>query len=180
MNRIMLTKNQKKEQVALGKKLTEESKSLIFADFSGAGVEDLRKLKAELKEASATFKVFKKRLLKLAFKEMRIDFDPTQFDFQVGTIFIPGELISAAGAVYKFSKELAKKKKDFKILGAYELEAKNFLDIEQFTILAKLPSREILLAQVMGALTGPVRAFMRLLSEIAQKQPAESKGEAGI
>lgn len=165
----MLTKAQKTEQVKEGKKLIKASQNLVFADFTGVSVEELRRLKKELRNAGADFRVFKKRLLKIALKEAGIDFDPKQFEAQVGTVFTAKELTSVASQIYKFSKELAKKKKDFKILGAFDLINKSFLGPEQFTIIAKLPSREVLLAQLVGTLAGPIRALMYLLQEKSKK-----------
>jgi len=165
----MLTKDQKKEHVKKGKELIKESQNLVFADFTGVGVEDIRRLKSELRKSGASFKVFKKRLLKLALKENKIDFDLEKFEAQVGTVFTPNELPSVAGQIYKFSRELAKKKKDFKVLGVYNIKAKSFLDAAQFTVIAKLPSREVLLAQVVGVLAAPIRVFMYLLQEKSKK-----------
>jgi len=167
----MLTKTQKKEYVKQGKELIKESQNLVFADFTGVSVEDIRRLKSELRKSGASFKVFKKRLLKLALKENKIDFDPEQFAAQVGMVFTANELTSVASQIYKFSKELAKKKKDFKVLGVYDISAKSFLDPAQFTVIAKLPSREILLAQLVGALAAPIRVFMYLLSARGEISP---------
>ena len=108
-------------------------------------------------------------MLKLALKENKIDFDLEKFEAQVGTVFTPNELPSVAGQIYKFSRELAKKKKDFKVLGVYNIKAKSFLDAAQFTVIAKLPSREVLLAQVVGVLAAPIRVFMYLLQEKSKK-----------
>jgi large subunit ribosomal protein L10 len=165
----MLTKQQKTEQVKKGTELLKKSQNLVFADFTGVNIESLKQLKKELKKVGADFRVIKKRLLKIALKEMGIDFDPVQFEAQVGTIFIPNELTSAAAPIYKFSKELTKKKIDFKILGAYDLLKKLSLDSQQFTVIAKLPSREILLAQLVGVLAGPIKALMYVLEQKSKK-----------
>lgn len=172
----MLTKDQKKKQVELGQNLLKKSKTLIFADFTGVDTASVRKLKMDIKKATATagqagatFKVIKKRLLKISLKNSGIDFDPLQFTAQVGTFFIPEDLSSIAGVIYKFAKELARSKKDFKVLGAYDLVAKIPVSAEEFTVVAKLPSREMLLAMVMGAITGPLRAFIYILSELSKK-----------
>ncbi|MDP3901490.1 MAG: 50S ribosomal protein L10 [bacterium] len=165
----MLTRAEKKEYIDLGKDLAQKSKALVFADFSGISTADIRKLKSELKKLGANFKVIKKRLLKLSLKEAGIDVDPTQFDSQVGTVFANDDLISVAAPIYKFSKELAKSKKDFKILGAYDSVEKSFLDADQFTIIAKLPSREVLLAQLVGMMAGSIRAFMYIVDQLSKK-----------
>lgn len=160
----------------MGKDLIQKSKALVFADFTGVPTGELRRLKTELKKAGANFKVIKKRLLKLALKDVGVEMDPMQFDAQVGTVFAPDEMPSVAAAIYKFSKEMAKAKKDFKILGAYNLEEKSFLDADQFTVIAKLPSREVLLAQLVGVMSSPLRAFMYIVNELSKKsQTVESK-----
>ncbi|MDP2696122.1 MAG: 50S ribosomal protein L10 [bacterium] len=165
----MLTREQKKEYIDLGSKMAQKSKAIIFADFSGVGVGDLHQLKSELKKLGASFKVIKKRLLKLALQDAGIDVDPTQFDAQVGTVFVDGELVSVAGPVYAFSKKLAKEKKGFKVLGAYDAVEKSVLDADQFVIIANLPSREVLLAQVIGMVTGSLRGFMYIIDQLSKK-----------
>lgn len=168
----MLTKAEKKEQIELGVDLTKKSKALVFADFTGVSIEEIKKLKSELRKAGAQFKVIKKRLLKLALKDAGVDFDPTQFDAQVGTVFATGDLSTVAGSVYKFSKDLEKAKKNFAILGAYDGVEKIALDKNQFLVIAKLPSREILLAQLVGVMSGPIRAFMYIADQLSKKSVA--------
>lgn len=150
------------------------SQVLIFADFSGTPTAGIRRLKNELKKVGAQFKVVKKRLLALAFNNAGVDFDPTQFESQVGTIFASGELLSVAGPVYKFSKDLAKTKKNFQILGVYDLAQKAFLNPEQFVTIAKLPPREVLLAQLVGVLSAPIRAFIYVVDELSKRSAPEA------
>lgn len=175
----MLTKPQKQEQVQIGKKLLAENRNIVFADFSGVGIELLKKLKSELKKGQAVFKVIKKRLFKISLKETGIEFDPTQFPAQVGMVFIPNELTDSASVIYKFIKELAKGKKEFKILGAYDVAKKAFLTAEEFTIVAKLPPREVLLGQLVGVLAGPIRAFMYVIDQLSKRQPAAATVAGG-
>ena len=167
----MLTKTQKKEHVALSSKHITASKSLIFADFTGAPTKEINQLKTELRKAGATFKVMKKRLLKIALKEAGIEFDPMQFKAPVATIFVQGDITSVAAQVYKFSRELAKKKIDFKIVSAYDKDRKAVVTAAEFLVIAKLPSREVLLGMVLGGMTGPLRAFMHILDELSKKSP---------
>ncbi len=166
----MLTKKQKQEHVAMSSKLVTASKSLVFADFTGAPTKEVNRLKVELKKAGATFKVVKKRLLKIALKEAGIPTDALEGKSQAATVFSPGDLTSVAGPIFKFSKELAKSKVDFKVLGAYDSDRKAAISVAEFNVIAKLPSREVLLAQVIGTMSGPLRKFMIALQEIAKKK----------
>ncbi len=159
----MLTKQQKKEQIKEGQKLLKENKGLVFVDFSGAGVEDLRSLRNVLKEFGAKLKVIKKKLMRIAFEKEKLDFNPEQFESQTGMIFSDKDVSEVAGPIYRFSQEI--KKKDFKILGAYDIAAKNFIDGETTIKIGQLPTREVLLGQLVGVLSAPLRAFMYVLNE---------------
>lgn len=163
----MLTKQQKTKYVETGEALVKESKVLVFTDFTGVGVEDIKKLRATLKEIGAQFKVIKKTLMRVALKKSGIDFTPEQFDAQVGTIFSTKDISEVAGPVYKFGKD--KEKTGFKILGAYDIEAKNFLDGTMVTKIGKLPSREVLLGQLVGMLASPIKSFLFVLDQKAKK-----------
>lgn len=169
----MLTKDQKKKQIELGVDLIKKSKTLVFADFTGVSTASLRRIKSEVKKTGAVFRVIKKRLLKLAFKESGIDFDPLQFGAQIGTFFVPEDLSSVATTIYKFAKDLAKEKKNFQILGAYDLAAKVPVSVEEFNTVAKLPTREVLLGMVLGAVTGPLRAFMYVIDQLSRRPASE-------
>ncbi len=160
----MLTKSQKKEHVSAGTKEIKNSESLIFADFTGVKTADMRNLKTSLKALGAKFKVFKKRLLKIALKDAGVEVDPTQFDAQVGTVFATKSVYDVAGTVHKFAKELAKTKIDFKMLGGYDMKEKKFFDALQMISIAKLPSREMLLTQIAVMLTTPIKKIMIALN----------------
>jgi large subunit ribosomal protein L10 len=175
----MLTKTQKKEHVAKSTTSLKNSKSVVFADFSGVPTKDINQLKSELRKAGASLKVVKKRLLNIALKEAGIAFDPLQFKAPVAAVFAPAELTSVAGPIYKFSRDLAKRKIEFKVVGAFDRDSNAVLSTQEFTIIAKLPSREVLLAQVVGAMSGPLRAFMYIVSELSKRQPASAEAPAG-
>ena len=159
----MLTKQQKIKSVGEAEKILDQNKILVFVDFSGTKVEDLRKLKRTLREFGAQLKVIKKKLFRIAFQNKKIDFDPEQFDSQVGAVFADKDISEVAGPVYKFFKEV--EKKGFKILGAYDLSVNNFFDAETVKKIGQLPSREILLAQLVGMLSAPMRMFLYVLDQ---------------
>ena len=68
-------------------------------------------------------------------------------------------------------KDLTKEKKNFQILGNYDLENKVFMTADEFTVIAKLPTKEILLAQVVGVMAGTIRAFMYIIDQLSKKSP---------
>ena len=152
----MKTKQQKLEQIEEGKKILEENKSLIFINFDGTKVKDMRLLKKALGGFGAKLKVIKKKLMRVAFEQKGIDFNPEQFETQMGTIFTDKDVSDIAGPVYKSG---------IAILGAYDLKEKKFFDAETAKAIGKLPSREVLLAQLVGMLSAPIRMFLYVLNE---------------
>ena len=166
----MKTKEQKSKEIKLGRDLISKNKSLIFIDFTGISTPQVNKLKKDLKQAGGSIRIFKKRLLAVAMKKSGLDFDPVTFTAQVAGVFAQGDVSSIAGIIHKFQKEVVKSKKVLNILGAYEIDKKNFLDLKAFTEIAKLPPREVLLQLLMGAITGPLRQLMYTLGEVGKKK----------
>ncbi len=167
---FMKTKQQKAQQIEDGGNLLKQSKGLIFIDFTGASMEDLTKLRRIIKDMGAKLQVVKKKLLRIIFEKEKIDFNPEQFEAQMGVIFCDKDIEELAAPVYKFAKGL--EKKGFKILGAYNLSAKNFIEAETMVRIGKLPAREILLSQLVGVLSAPIRMLMYVLNE-KSKQTVE-------
>lgn len=168
----MLNRTQKGEQLKQGEELLEKNKSLVFVDFSGIGVEDIRSLRRALGVVEAKMKVIKKKLLRIAFEKKKIDFNPEQFDSQLGVVYSEKEISDIAGPVYKFFK--AVEKKGGKILGAYNLSEKNFFDAATTIKIGQLPSREVLLGQFVGMLAMPIKMFMNVLEQ-KSKQTVDAK-----
>lgn len=171
----MKTKAQKSEELKKAKILLEKSRALIFADFSKVTAEDIRKLRGELKKSGANFLVIKKRLLGLVLKEKGIEADLKQFKMSVGTIFAEGDIEQAAGPAYKFFSALAVPEGGAKdvwvkhLLGGYDMKSAALVDAQKIVYIGKLPSREVLLGQLLGMLTAPIRSFMYVLDQKAKK-----------
>ncbi|KKU15238.1 50S ribosomal protein L10 [Candidatus Wolfebacteria bacterium RIFCSPLOWO2_01_FULL_45_19] len=162
---IMLTRKQKEESVKHGKELLQKSRNLILVDFSRAPAEAMRRLRRVIKDKQSQLKVIKKRLLGLVLKAAGADFDSAKFKTSVGAVFVSGEITDVAGDLYKFSKE----NEGFKMLGGYNLQTKEFVSDELLNRIGQLPSREVLLAQLLGMFTAPMRKFLIVLNEKGKK-----------
>lgn len=175
----MKTKQQKKEELKKAEEMLEDSQALLFADFSRLGAEEMRALRDELRITGARLMVIKKRLLEVLFKEKGIDYDPMQFESWVGTIFSPSGAEEVGGPLYRFFKDLNLGSEDEKIdatkkiLGGYDVSSQTAISQETLFMIGQLPPREALLAQLLGVLTGPLRALMYLLNE------KSAQGEGG-
>lgn len=160
-----ITRAKKEEIFSEGSEKISQSRFLIFADFQGVGVSELQKLRTALKEAGANFKVIKKRILRLVLRERGFDFDPVKFKGQVGTVFGTDELEKIIAPVYHFLEDNER----FKILGGLDLTSKEELSAEKIIAIGKLPSRGVLLAQLMGVMIAPVQKLMYVLDILSKR-----------
>jgi large subunit ribosomal protein L10 len=184
----MKTKAQKSEELKKAKVLLEKSRALVFADFSKVTAEDVRKLRGELRKSGASFLVIKKRLLGLLLKEKGINADLKQFKISVGTIFAEGDIEKAASPAYKFFSTLAVPDGGAKdvwvkhLLGGYDMKSAALVDAQQIVYIGKLPPREVVLAQLLGMLTAPIRSLLYVLDQKSksQPQPANSNPEQKV
>ena len=69
----MLTKAQKIKQVEEGLEEFKKSGVLIFTDFTGVSVNNLNSFRVSIRELGAHFKVFRKRILKIIFQNLKLD-----------------------------------------------------------------------------------------------------------
>ncbi|MBI5220895.1 MAG: 50S ribosomal protein L10 [Candidatus Liptonbacteria bacterium] len=163
----MKTKQQKKTELDKAEQLLAESKVLVFTDFSKVPTEELRKLRRDLRQAGAPLLVIKKRLLNVLFKQKGHQLDTTRFDGAVGTVFSTGALENVAATIYKFFRGL--KLEANKILGAYDIGTRTYLEAANVTMIGQLPPREVLLGQLVGMLAAPIRSFMFVLDQQSKK-----------
>lgn len=159
---------------AAGEKLGR-SKTMVFTDFGRVTAEEIRNLRREMKAAGAELSVVKKRLLNVLFKEKGVDYDARQFEGSVGTVFAAGGIETIAGAIYKFFSGLgadakAREESVKKILGAYDLEAKVPVPGETVIMIGKLPSREVLLGQLLGMFAAPMSQLMYTLQAKSEQK----------
>jgi large subunit ribosomal protein L10 len=175
----MKSKAQKTEELKKARELLDKSEALIFADFTKIAAENVRKFRTELKKVGANFLVIKKRLLALLFKEQGIDVDLKKFKISIGTIFSERGTESVAGPAFKFLASLEVPEGGDKnmwvshLLSGYELKSKLPVDAARIVMIGKLPPREVLLAQLLGMLSAPIKSLLYLLDQKAKRQTNE-------
>ena len=151
-----LTKAQKQEVIEDLKEKIDRQKAIIFADISGLKVKDLTSLRKLMKEKDCEAKVAKKTLLSLAFKEKSIPFEPKKLAGEIILGFGYKDEVFPFKIFYEFSKE----KENLKILGG--LIGKEFFEKEKAIMLAQIPSREELLAKMIGSLKAPIAGLVNV------------------
>ena len=160
------TKTQKHKAVESGSDSLLKSETVILVDFTGLSVNKLNAFRRTVKEMGGVFQLIKKRLLKFVFEKAGIEFDAKAFAGQTGVLFSPEGLQETASVVYKFGKTADKA---MKILGGFSVKDKTFIESANVIRFGSLPSREVLLSQLVGMLEMPIKMLMHVLNEKGRK-----------
>ena len=165
----MLNKEQKKKLVADLKTAIKGKKNVVLVEFSKVGAIALNKLRSDLKALDTNVKVIKKRLFNVAAKDLGIDYQPNKSLDNLAVILSPKELVDVASVIHKFGKLIAKEKGSFNVKLVYDAEVKSIVAQETFNMIATLPSKEVLLAQLVGMIAAPIRSLMFVLKAKSEK-----------
>lgn len=166
----MKPKSLKKEELKKLKAKLPKSKITIFTTFSRAGekglsVAQMSELKKALRTMDAELFVTKKTLIDLALKELKNEgVNVYEMDGSVGLVLGSGDAYAISKKLYEFSKKNAA----LKFFGA--LLENNFIGKEGFLEMAKMPSREVLLARLFGMMKYPISGLAIVLNEVAKKK----------
>ena len=154
----MLNKSQKSEVVEDLVEKFSRQKIAIFSDFSGVSVAKAIGLRRLLKKADGEYKVAKKTLLDRALASSGMVMKTKDLQGEIGVAFGYADQAAPAKTLVKFAKE----NETFKILGG--MLGLRLITGKEVLALSRLPSREVLLGQVVGALSGPLRGLAVALS----------------
>ena len=104
-------------------------------------------------------------------KEQGIDVDVKGLGSQVGTIFSESDIEKSSAPVYKFfygiggDTKAGRTESVKKIVGAYDLKKKNFIEAKDVVFIGQLPPREVLLGQLFGMIAAPISSLLYILKE---------------
>jgi len=147
------------------KKITEDlkekfsrSKVVIVTDYQGMNVTTINALRRQLRDAEIDYRVVKNSLLVRASQDTDVATISEFFKGPSAVAISYDDPVTPAKVLTEFAKE----NKNLKIKVGV-MDAK-LLDIEDIKSLSSLPSREVLLSQVLSAMNGVPTAFVRVLS----------------
>ncbi len=141
------------------------SKSVVFADYNKLTVLEVTALRNKFKEANCEYKVYKNTLVRKAFNELGVtDFD-NDLNGTTATVFCADET-SGAGVFAKATKENPALAEKIVPKCAY-LENKYF-DKAGVKELSQIPSKEVLIAKMLGCFQSSISKFLYVLDSIAK------------
>lgn len=135
----------------------------FLVNYQGLNVEALTKLRRELRQANIEFQVVKNRLLLIACQDTET---AVLKDYVVG----PCALAVTYDDVVMPAKVLTKFSQDHEVLEIRigQIQGK-IVELPAIKRLAQLPSREVLLSQLLSSLSGVPSSFIRTLSEMLRR-----------
>jgi large subunit ribosomal protein L10 len=132
----------------------EKSDSVILADYRGLTVKEMQELRSKLRETGAEVRVYKNTLTQIALRELDMPNMDAYLEGPTAFVFTGEDPVAPAKAMAAFMREHA----------ALELKGgfvqNSLVDADGIKAIAKLPSREELIAKLMGTMLNPVRGFM--------------------
>jgi large subunit ribosomal protein L10 len=138
----------------------EAAESIFAIDYRGISVPQAAELRAKLREADASFRVVKNRLTKLAAEKAGREQLTELLDGPTALTFVRGDMALAAKAITTLDR-------DWEVLefkgGLVDGE---MLDPEEFNLIARLPGRDALNAQLAGMVASPLTGLVRGLSSM--------------
>ena len=166
--------NQKKEEVTKLANEMKEAKLILLTDYRGINVDDVTKLRTELRNANAKYTVIKNNITRRALAEAGIEGLENELEGPTAVIMSNDDYLEPAKAIYNFTKN----NDYYKIKGGV-VEGK-VMTAEEIITLAKLPSREQLLSMLAGALLANISKFAVALDQvrIQKESGVEANAEA--
>lgn len=147
----------KAQVVAAIKEKLEQSQSVVIVDYRGLTVEEDTELRKQLRQAGVEYKVLKNTLVARAANELGIEGldpflnGPTAVAFGISDPVAPAKVIT---------EYINKTKKMSVKCGILDGKA---IDVARVQALADLPSKEVLLAKMLGSMQAPISGLVTVL-----------------
>jgi len=134
------------------------AESLFFTNYAGLSVEQITRLRGELRKDGSTYAVVKNTLFSIAAGDDLAKKVDQFLAGPTGVVFAGSDPVAPAKALKQFADDV----KTLKIKAAY-IDGQ-IVDAAQVNVLAALPPRLELIARMIGSLASPLRGLVTVLS----------------
>lgn len=158
---MALTRDKKNQVIEEVKNLLKDSKMTVVAEYKGTPVKAMQSLRRNGQDNGTTIKVVKNRLVLKALESIGADgeIEKSKFSGMLLYAFNSNDEVAPAQVLDNF----AKTQPTIEFVGAISAEGK-FLNSEEVKSLAKLPSKNEIIAQVIATLESPMNDTLNGLS----------------
>jgi large subunit ribosomal protein L10 len=155
---LAISKERKEELVAQYTELLEGSEAVIVTEFRGLTNQEMLKLRRKVREANGHYHVIKVTLLKLALEAVGLPFPEQAFQGPAALGFCVDDVPGVAKILVETAEE-----SDYLIVRGGLLGDK-ILSVEEIQALAKLPTLDVLFAQIIGLISTPAANLAGVVS----------------
>lgn len=174
---MAITRAKKEEILAKLETLLKDSTSVAFTTNKALTVEDINAIRKDVRAQNGSFLLAKKTLMRLAFKNaLGVDLDISTLPGQVAIVISQGDKVACLAAVNKHVVEF---KKEQKIVFSGGYIDGRVIDAKETAKLAGLPSREVLLAKLLGSMKAPISGLARFLDAAKKELEGKSLSKVG-
>ena len=155
---MAITREKKEELVQRYREALDTASAVVFTNYKGTSVAQLRSLRNKLKEQNTTCIVVKNTLFKIALGEKGFAQPDELLNGTNAVVFVTEDIGKGVTAL----KDWIKEAKVLEIRGA--LLEKSVLNAAQAEALSDLPTKEQTLAMVLGAINAPASTLVRMIN----------------
>jgi len=155
--------NPRPEKVAVVDEVREhlrEADAAILTEYRGLKVKDLAQLRRSLSPTGTEYRIYKNTLVRFAARDLGLDHLEQLLEGPTAIAFVKGDAAGAAKAIRDFGRTNPALVIKGGVLGTKVMSA------DEAVALADLPSREVLLARLAGAIAAPMQQFAGLLQAL--------------
>ena len=142
-----------------------KAKSAVLANYQGIEAPELTQLRSHMRSSAIDFRVIKNTLARQAAKNTPFELLDEEFSGPVSLVVSFDDAVAPARALAEFSK-LGATKNPKVICGVVEGKK---VSPEQVKAMADLPSKEVLISQLLATMNGPTTNFVGALSGVLRK-----------
>ncbi len=171
---MSLNRSEKEAVISEVTSLAAKAQTLVIAEYRGITVADMTKLRTTARDSQVTLSVLKNTLARRSVAGSRFE---VMSDLMTGPLIYSFSVDAVAAA--KVVSDFAKTNDKLVIRGgAFGGKA---LDVNGVKQLASIPSKEVLLAQLLGLMQSPISRTARVLAALAEQRgggataPAEAE-----
>jgi len=154
----------KEQQVEAILEKVKKAKGIVLVDYRGINVEQDTNMRNALRAEKIEYKVLKNRLVLRAFNAAGFTGMDAVLEGPTAVAFSFDDATAAARIISENTKKIPKISMKGGIVEGQIMDAKGI------TAVASIPSKEVLLGQLLGLLTSPMRSFAVAVSEVAKKK----------
>ena len=153
----MVIRPEKVAMIAELKETMKNAKGAVLTDYRGINVAQDTKLRRKMREAGVKYSVIKNNMASIAAKEAGIEGLDAYLKGPLALVSSDKDPVVAAKLISEFIRE----NRIMEIKGG--LVEGSVIDADGVKALANLPSREILLARLLGSMQSPITGFVTVL-----------------